>query len=49
MIFNSKPPEEFKNFQEKLNEFDIVLKQRIIEAREKAKEDKQKGLREYSR
>lgn len=46
MIFNSKPPEEFKNFQEKLNEFDIVLKQRIIEAREKAKEDKQKGLRE---
>ena len=46
MIYNSKPPEAFKADEEKLNEFDIILKQRIIEARNTTKEDKQKGLRE---
>lgn len=46
MIYNSASPPEFKTFEGKLNEFDIKLKERIIEARELAKDDKQKGLRE---
>lgn len=46
MLYNSIPPPEFKIIEGKLNEFDIKLKERIIEAREQAKEDKQNGLRE---